>query len=67
MDFTQQGSWVAVGVALTTLVQVYKLFVKNPKSEQKVDKVATDIASVTSHMAALASELAAIKQAMKGK
>jgi outer membrane murein-binding lipoprotein Lpp len=67
MDFTQQDTWVVVGVALTTLVQVYKLFVKNPKSEQKADRVAEDVATVTSHMAALARELTAIKQAMRGK
>ena len=64
MDFTQQETWVAFGVALTTLVQVYKLFVKNPKSEQKADRVAEDVATATSHMARLARELAELKSAM---
>jgi hypothetical protein len=65
MDFTQQDTWVAIGVALTTLVQVYKLFVKNPKSEKKADQVASDIAVATTHVANLARELAALKAAMK--
>jgi len=65
MDFTHQETWVAIGVGLTALVQVYKLFVKNPKSEKKADQVAEEIATVTSQVAALVQQLAALKQALK--
>ena len=65
MNFTHQETWVAIGVGLTALVQVYKLFVKNPKSEKKADQVAEEIASVTSQMAALVQQLAALKQALR--
>jgi DNA anti-recombination protein RmuC len=65
MNLTQQETWVGIGVGLTALVQVYKLFVKNPKSEKKADQVAEDVATVTAHLANLARELANLKSALR--
>ena len=65
MDLTDQNTWLAVGVAFTALVQVYKLFVKNPKAEQKADQMARKISDLALDLAQMSQTVSEIRKRRK--
>jgi type II secretory pathway component PulM len=67
MDLTNQNTWLAIGVAFTALVQVYKLFVKNPKAEKKADMIAQMINDLTLDLAKISEVASEIKGKLKVK
>ena len=65
MDLTDQNTWLAIGVAFTALVQVYKLFVKNPKAERKADTMAQKISDLAYDLAQISQTVSQIKSRRK--
>lgn len=66
MDLTDQNTWLAVGVAFTALVQVYKLFVKNPKAEQKADRMAQKVGDLALDLAQISQTVSEIRKRREG-
>jgi type II secretory pathway component PulM len=66
MDLTDQNTWLAVGVAFTALVQVYKLFLKNPKTERKADEMAQKISDLTFDLAQISQAVSDVKAKREG-